>query len=50
MPSLNQAAIIGWFGQNDIKNFTTYNREHRESPNVALKQSRPMVTLLEYII
>lgn len=50
VPSLNQAAIIGWFGQKDIKNFTTYNREHRESPNVALKQSRPMVTLLEYII
>ncbi|QSD34079.1 hypothetical protein H5A40_13375 [Pectobacterium brasiliense] len=49
VPSLKQAAIIGWFGQNDIKNFTTYNRENRESPSVELKHSRPMISLLDYI-
>ncbi|OQV39747.1 hypothetical protein BZ160_15295 [Pantoea vagans] len=49
VPALKQAAIIGWFGQNDIDEFTTYNHENREAPSITLKYSRPMVSLLKFI-
>lgn len=49
VPSIRQSAIIGWFGKNDLKNFSTYNHESREAPADTLKNGRTMNSLLSYL-
>jgi hypothetical protein len=46
VPSIRQSAIIGWFGKKDIDKFSTYKHEKRQSPDVPLKDARPMGDLL----
>lgn len=50
VPSLRQSAIIGWFGQNDLTQFTTYNFEEREAPSPTLGSGRKMKDLLKHLI
>jgi len=47
VPSLRQAAIIGWFGKNDLLKFSTYNHELRETPLEPLRTGRTMNSLLQ---
>lgn len=49
VPSMRQSALIGWFGRNDLKNFSTYKHEHREAPADSLKLGRTMHSLLGYL-
>ncbi len=49
VPSIRQSAIIGWFGKNDLKKFSTYNHESREAPADTLKNGRSMKSLLSYL-
>ncbi|QHM73818.1 hypothetical protein [Mixta intestinalis] len=49
VPSLKQAAIIGWFGRKDITEFTRYNHEQREVPAIPLSKARPMDNLLVHL-
>ncbi|MFD1804315.1 hypothetical protein ACFSFZ_19275 [Mixta tenebrionis] len=49
VPSLKQAAIIGWFGKNDFTKFTTYNHERREVPALSLQSARSMNSLLVHL-
>lgn len=47
VPSLRQAAIIGWFGRNDLLKFAAYNHEEgREAPIETLNGGRTMASLL----
>ena len=47
VPSLRQAAIIGWFGRNDLLKFAAYNHEEgREAPIETLNGGRTMSSLL----
>jgi hypothetical protein len=50
VPAIRQSCIIGWFAHKDIKQFTQYNHENRQVPEVPLNQARPMHELLNYII
>lgn len=50
IPSLRQAAIIGWFGKNDLFNFASYNHEGgREAPTKTLNGGRTMSSLLAFL-
>lgn len=49
VPSLNNSAIIGWFGVKDLALFQSYNHERRQAPIKSLNNSRPMSELLNLI-
>jgi hypothetical protein len=51
VPSTNKAAIIGWFTKEDVESdgFTRYATEARETPNIRLREARPMRSLLDYL-
>jgi hypothetical protein len=49
VPTIRQSALIGWFIRNDLKEFSAYKHEQRESPTATLKNARPMKTLLEIL-
>lgn len=50
LPTLENCAIIGWFGSKDLQTFGTYNHEQRQVPKVPLKHARPMQSLLALIV
>ena len=47
--SLNNSAIIGWFGKKDLMSFEKYNHEQRQAPIKSLIDARPMSELLKLI-
>lgn len=50
VPSIRQAAIIGWFAQKDLIGFEKYKHEAgREVPVEVLSNSRSMASLLQYL-
>lgn len=50
VPSLRQAAIIGWFTKDELIQFTTYKHEAgREAPAETLRAGRSMASLLKYL-
>lgn len=50
VPSLRQAAIIGWFGRNDLLEFIAYNHEYgRKAPIETLNGGRTMSSLLKFL-
>jgi hypothetical protein len=51
VPSTNNAAIIGWFGNKDLKagHFSTYSTEERQAPSIKLSEARSMNELLNYL-
>lgn len=50
VPSTDNMAIIGWIGDKDVTDFTTYNKEERESPkDKKLKDTRTMQSLLDFL-
>jgi len=46
IPTIRQSAIIGWFGRNDLQEFSTYKHEERQAPNTMLKEARSLHDLL----
>lgn len=50
VPSLRQAAIIGWFGRKDLHDFIEYKHEHgRKAAVKKLNTGRTMTSLLKLI-
>lgn len=50
VPTERNMAIIGWIGENDVKEFGTYSTENRQAPKMKLRDTRPMHSLLEYLV
>lgn len=50
VPSIEQSALIGWFGKKDIDTFTTYKHENREAPESVLENARTMSSLLKLLV
>ena len=50
VPTERNMAIIGWIGENDVKEFGTYSTENRQAPKIKLRDTRPMHSLLEYLV
>ena len=49
VPSNKNMAIIGWIGENDVKEFGTYNTENRQVAKIKLRNIRTMKSLLDYL-
>ena len=49
VPSNKNMAIIGWIGENDVKEFGTYNTEKRQVAKLKLRNIRTMQSLLDYL-
>jgi hypothetical protein len=49
VPSTRNLALIAWASIKDITEFKSYTTERRESPDVKLKEMRPMRDLLKYL-
>ena len=49
VPSNKNMAIIGWIGENDVKEFGTYNTENRQVAKIKLRNIRTMKRLLDYL-
>lgn len=50
IPTIRQSAIIGWFGRNDLKEFSSYNHEKRQAPKTMLKEARSLQELLSRLL
>lgn len=49
VPSDKNMAIIGWIGENDVKEFGTYSTESRQVAKLKLRNIRTMQSLLDYL-
>lgn len=49
VPNIKNSAIIGWFGEKDLEDFTSYSTEKRQVPLASLRKSRTMLSLLEFL-
>lgn len=49
VPSNDNMAIIGWIGENDVKEFDTYSTEKRQVAKIKLRNVRSMQSLLDYL-
>lgn len=49
VPSEKNMAIIGWIGENDVKEFGTYSTENRQVAKLKLRDIRTMQSLLDYL-
>lgn len=49
VPSNDNMAIIGWIGENDVKEFDIYSTEKRQVAKIKLRNVRSMQSLLDYL-
>lgn len=50
VPSTDNMAIVGWVGENDITDFSSYNGEERQVADMKLRNIRSMQSLLDYLL
>lgn len=50
VPSTDNMAIVGWVGENDVTNFSSYNGEERQVADMKLRNMRSMQSLLDYLL